>query len=81
LLELNGRVQTIFWLALLATVLVPLPRVDPWIELLLRSGILIAGAALVRAARGRFVTATMPVALRWCWWMALPCAVAALLLS
>jgi hypothetical protein len=81
LLELHGRVQTIFWLALLATVLVPLPRVDPWIELLLRGGIIIAGAGLVRAARGRFVTATMPVALRWCWWLALPCAVAALFLS
>ena len=81
LLQLHGRVHTIFWLALLATVLVPLPHVDPWIELLLRGGIIITGAALVRVARGRFVTATVPVALRWCWWLALPCAVAALFLS
>ena len=80
LLQLHWRVQTIFWLALLATVLVPFPPMDGWLAILLRAAIIVGGAALVRAARGRFVTATLPVALRWCWWLALPCAAAAVLL-
>lgn len=80
LMHLYWRVRTIFWLALLATVLAPIPRTGDWIELLLRSGVIVAGAMLVRGGRGTLVVVPLPVALRWCWWVALPCAVAAVVL-
>lgn len=80
LMHLYWRVRTIFWLALLATVLVPIPRSGDWIELLLRSGVIVAGAMLVRGGRGTLVVVPLPVALRWCWWVALPCAIAAVVL-
>lgn len=80
LVHLCWRVRTIFWLALLATVFVPVPPLGGWIEAVVRLGVVILGAALVRRVRGRLVTVSLPVALRWCWWLALPCAVAALFL-
>jgi hypothetical protein len=71
------RLQSIFWLALLAIVFVPLPPLRWWSELLMRLGLIIALAALVRVSQGRFVNLTLPTALRWCWWLALPCALVA----
>ena len=74
------RLQAIFWLALLATVFVPLPALPWWVALPLRLLIMVALASIARGTRGLFVSHTLPSALRWCWWIALPCAVAAVLL-
>jgi hypothetical protein len=71
------RLQSIFWLALLATIFVPLPPLAWWSELLIRLGLIIALAALVRGSQGRFVNLTLPTALHWCLWLALPCALVA----
>ena len=43
----------------------------------MRLGLIIALAALVRVSQGRFVNLTLPTALHWCWWLALPCALVA----
>lgn len=80
LLRWARRLHAIFWLALVATVYLPLPALQWWVDLLLRLLVVIALAALVRASRGLAVNRTLPSALRWCWWVALPCAVAALFL-
>jgi hypothetical protein len=71
------RLQAIFWLALVATVYVPLPRLEWWLELALRLLVIAGLAALVRGSRGLFVNRTLPAALRWCWLLALPIALLA----
>ena len=80
LAALYRRVQTSFWLALLATVLAPVPHSSAWIDWLVRAGVVVVGAVLIRISRGTVVAVPLPVALRWCWWLALPCAVAAVIL-
>ena len=74
------RLLAVFWLALLATVFVPLPALAWWMALPLRLLIMLPLAAIARGSQGRFVNHTLPSALRWCWWAALPCAVAAVVL-
>jgi hypothetical protein len=74
------RLRTIFWLALFATVFVPLPPLGWWIALPVRLGLLAGMAAIVRGMEGLFVNRSLPRALRWCWYLALPCALAAIVL-
>ncbi len=75
------RLLSIFWLALAATVFVPLPPLPWWGELLMRLGLIVALASLARGSRGLFANRTLPAGLRWCWWVALPCALASLVLT
>ena len=75
------RLWSIFWLALLATVFVPLPPLAWYGELLMRVAVVAGLALIVTGVDGLLVNRTLPAALRWCWWLALPCALAAVLLQ
>ena len=75
------RLLSVFWLALFAMVFIPLPPLPWWAELPMRLGIIAGLASIGRGLRGRFVNRTLPSALRWCWWIALPCVVVAVVLS
>jgi hypothetical protein len=75
------RLWSIFWLALLATVFVPLPSLAWYGELLMRIAVVAGLALIVSGVDGLLVNRTLPAALRWCWWLALPCAVAAAVLQ
>ena len=76
-----SRLSSVFWLALVATVFVPLPRLAWYGELLMRLALVVGLALLVRGIRGLFANRTLPAALRWCWLVALPCALGALVLA
>lgn len=74
------RLLTIFWLALFSTVFIPLPALGWWIALPVRLGLLAGLAAIVRGMEGVFANRSLPGALRWCWYLALPCALFAMVL-
>jgi uncharacterized protein YhhL (DUF1145 family) len=74
------RLLSIVWIALLATVFVPLPPLSWWAELLMRLGLIVAIASIARGLSGLAVQRTLPTALRWCWWIVLPLALAAVAL-
>lgn len=75
------RLRSIFWLAFVATVLAPLPPLPWWTQLLMRFALVIALAAIMRGLQGSLVNRTLPAALRWCWWLALPLAILAVALQ
>ena len=81
LLQWGRRLLSVFWLALLATIFVPLPGLAWWADAAMRIAILVALASAARGLRGLQVSRTLPAALRWCWWVALPCALLAVALA
>ena len=67
--------------ALLATLIVaslPLAFLQPWVALLLIAGLFVLVALLLNRIAGALPRLTLPAALRWCWWRALPLAVVGL---
>ncbi len=60
---------------------VPLPPLAWYGELLMRIAVVAGLALIVTVVEGLLVNRTQPAALRWCWWLALPCAVAAVVLQ
>ncbi len=74
------RLHGIFWLALVGTVFVPLPGLAWWIELQLRLVVILGLALIARGSRGLLLRRSLPAALRWCWWVGLPCAIVAVVL-
>ena len=80
LAQLANRLLSVFWLALLATVFVPLPRFPWWVDLPMRLGIVAGLASIARGLRGRFVNRPLGASLRWCWGIALPCLLVAVAL-
>jgi hypothetical protein len=68
--------------ALLAALIVaslPPALFQPWVALLLIAGLFILVALLLNRVAGALPRLTLPAALRWCWWRALPLAVAGLI--
>ncbi len=67
--------------ALLAALIVaslPPALFQPWVALLLIAGLFILVALLLNRVAGALPRLTLPAALRWCWWRALPLAVVGL---
>lgn len=57
-------------------VVVMLPPAQPWVALLLIAALFILVALLLRYVSTALPRVTLPAALRWCWWRALPLAIA-----
>ena len=66
-------------LAVLIVASLPPSLLQPWVALLLIAGLFILVALLLNRIAGALPRLTLPVALRWCWWRALPLAVVGLL--
>ncbi len=81
LVQWARRLLSVFWLALFVTVFIPLPQLPWWAELPMRLAVIAGLASIGRGLHGRFVNRTLPAALRWCWWIALPCVMAAVAIS
>jgi hypothetical protein len=54
------------------------PLLQPWVALLLIAALFIVIALLLRYIAVALPRTTLPAALRWCWWRALPVAIAAM---
>ncbi len=54
------------------------PLLQPWVALLLIAALFILVALLLRYIAAALPRVTLPAALRWCWWRALPFALAGL---
>jgi hypothetical protein len=52
------------------------PLLQPWVALLLIAALFILVALLLRYIAAALPRVTLPAALRWCWWRALPLALA-----
>ena len=65
-------------LAMLIVVSLPSALLRPWIALLLGAGVFVLVALLLNRLAGLLPRLTLPAALRWCWWRALPLGVAGL---
>jgi hypothetical protein len=65
-------------LAALIVVSLPAPPIQPWAALLLIAGLFVVIGLLLRRLSGGLPRLTLPAALRWCWWRALPLAVVGL---
>jgi hypothetical protein len=63
-------------LAMLIVVTLPSALIQPWIALLLSAGLFVVVALLLSRVAARLPRLPLPAALRWCWWRALPLAVA-----
>ncbi|HEU5098921.1 MAG TPA: hypothetical protein VFU22_07880 [Roseiflexaceae bacterium] len=59
-------------LAMLIFVSLPVDLIQPWIALLLSAGLFVLIALLLNRLAGLLPRLTLPAALRWCWWRALP---------
>ncbi|MEO7909548.1 MAG: hypothetical protein ABIV47_07840 [Roseiflexaceae bacterium] len=66
-------------LAVLIVVSLPPAIFQPWVALLLIAGLFMLVALLLNRVAGALPRLTLPAALRWCWWRALPLAVVGLL--
>jgi hypothetical protein len=65
-------------LAALIIASLPLAMIRPWVALLLIAGLFVLVALVLRRVAGTLPRLTLPAGLRWCWWRALPLAVAGL---
>jgi hypothetical protein len=65
-------------LAMLIVASLPSALLQPWSALLLAAGLFVLVALLLNRLAGLLPRLTLPVALRWCWWRALPLGVAGL---
>jgi hypothetical protein len=65
-------------LAMLIVTSLPPALFQPWVALLLIAGLFMLVALLLNRIAGTLPRLTLPAALRWCWWRALPLAVAGL---
>jgi hypothetical protein len=57
----------------------PLTLLQPWVALLLSAGLFTLVALLLKRVTSALPRLTLPAALRWCWWRALPLVLAGLL--
>jgi hypothetical protein len=65
-------------LAVLIVASLPSALFQPWVALLLKAGLFMLVALLLNRVASALPRLTLPAALRWCWWRALPLAVAGL---
>jgi hypothetical protein len=65
-------------LAVLIVASLPSALLQPWVTLLLIAGLFVLVALLLNRIAGALPRLTLPAALRWCWWRALPLAVVGL---
>ncbi|HJZ47360.1 MAG TPA: hypothetical protein VKE41_09350 [Roseiflexaceae bacterium] len=65
-------------LAALIVASVPPGLIQPWIALLLIGGLFVVIVLLLNRVAGMLPRLTLPAALRWCWWRALPLALVGL---
>ena len=65
-------------LAVLIVVSLPAALFQPWVALLLIAGLFMLVALLLNRVAGALPRLTLPAALRWCWWRALPLAIVGL---
>ena len=65
-------------LAVLIVASLPAALFQPWIALLLIAGLFVLVALLLNYVAGALPRQTLPAALRWCWWRALPLVLAGL---
>jgi hypothetical protein len=65
-------------LAALIVATLPLALITPWVGLLLSAALFLVIALVLRRLAIALPRMTLPAALRWCWWRALPLAVAGL---
>jgi hypothetical protein len=66
-------------LAVLIVASLPSALLQPWVALLLIAGLFVLVALLLNRVAGALPRLTLPAALGWCWWRALPLAVAGLI--
>ena len=66
-------------LAALIVATLPLALLTPWVALLLIAALFLVIALMLRRIAIALPRMTLPAALRWCWWRALPLAVAGLI--
>ena len=66
-------------LAVLIVASLPLALLQPWVALLLIAGLFVLVALLLNRVAGAQPRLTLPAALRWCWWRALPLALVGLI--
>ena len=66
-------------LAVLIVASLPPALFQPWVTLLLFAGLFMLVALLLNRIAGALPRMTLPAALRWCWWRALPLAVIGLI--
>jgi hypothetical protein len=79
--ELVRFARTLRGAVLLAALIVatlPLALITPWAGLLLIAALFVVIALVLRRVAVALPRLTLPAALRWCWWRALPIAVAGL---
>jgi hypothetical protein len=65
-------------LAMLIVISLPTALIQPWVALLLSAGLFVLVALLLKRLADMLPRLTLPAALRWCWWRALPLGVAGL---
>jgi hypothetical protein len=65
-------------LAVLIVASLPSALLQPWVALLLIAGLFVLVALLLNRIAGALPRLPLPAALHWCWWRALPLAVAGL---
>jgi hypothetical protein len=65
-------------LAVLIVASLPYALLQPWVALLLIAGLFVLVALLLNRIAGALPRLPLPAALHWCWWRALPLAVAGL---
>ena len=65
-------------LVLLIVASLPTALLQPWVALLLIAGLFMLVALLLNRVAGALPRLTLPAALHWCWWRALPLAVVGL---
>src|SRR5215212_11600988 len=65
-------------LAVLIVASLPPALLQPWVALLLIAGLFLVVALLLNRVAGALPRLTLPAALHWCWWRALPLAAAGL---
>lgn len=78
LVRFARRLRGAALLAMLIVVSLPSTLLRPWIALLVGAGLFVLVALLLNRLAGLLPRLTLPAALRWCWWRALPLAVAGL---
>jgi hypothetical protein len=66
-------------LVVLIVASLPTAQFQPWVALLLIAGLFILIGLLLNRVAGTLPRLTLPAALRWCWWRALPPALVGLL--
>lgn len=79
LLRFARAVRGAVVLAALLVASLPLTLFQPWVALLLIAALFMLIALLLRRLASALPRLTLPGALRWCWWRALPTAIVALI--